>query len=156
MLIHRLPLPVGGTSAYAGAMGIGPRRSLWVLPLLGLVSLAPIGDFVIWSMWRQSLQRYADAAAEDGVKALLAGESVEERALTEIPASLDLAAPPAIEHPPRLGAYAGRRDAVRVVLRTVRSPFFLGRILGSRTMTADATAAILRSADGRGTLARVE
>jgi hypothetical protein len=124
--------------------------------LLALVAFAPIADFAIWSMWRQSLQRYADAAAEDGVKALLAGDAVEERALTEIPDSLDLAAPPAIEHPPRLGAYAGRRDAVRIVLRTVRSPFFLGRLLGSRTMTAEATAAILRGADGRGTLARVE
>jgi len=124
--------------------------------LAALVLLPAAADFVQWSLWRQRLQLHADAAALDGARALRLGEPVVPRARSEIPPGLPLAAPPAIEHPPRGGAYAGRRDAVRVRLTAARAPFFTGRLFGPATMTAQGTAAVLAAPAGGTWVSRVE
>ena len=114
----------------------------------------PLADFTTWSLWRQALQRRADGAALEGVRALESGDP--EAAVRARLTGLALAEPPVVEHPPRNGAYAGRPDAVRVSLAAVRSPFFHSLLFGPSLMRASATAALITFRDGGAQAVRVE
>ena len=112
-------------------------------------------DFVQWSLWRQALQRRADAAALAGAIAVRFGNPPIPAVRGRLARQL-FADPPAIEHPPSDGPYAGRTDAVRVSLSTNRSPFFHSRLFGASPMRAKATAATVAYRDGSTIVLRVE
>ena len=135
----------------------GDKRKFLIWTLMAILILPPVVDFVTWSSWRQSLQRAADHAAMRGATALRDGEAPEPHALSLLPVRrLGLVAPPAIEHPPRAGNYAGRPEAVRVTLEAVRAPFFWRLLFGPVRMKAVSTAAVVPSSRSGTRPARVE
>jgi hypothetical protein len=93
----------------------------------------------------------------NGAQAIRQGEAPEPRVRSGIAVDrLRLVAPPAIEHPPRAGTYAGRPEAVRVSLVAMRAPFFWSKLFGPARMTAVSTAAIVPSGPSGTRPARVE
>lgn len=133
--------------------GKGKRIAAFVL--VAVLVIPVLGDWVMWTRWRQQLQGKADTAAMAGIRAIRRGHSPEAAARSELE-GFDLAAPPRIEAPPRSGAYAGKADAVRVSLEARRSPFFHSRLFGASRMHAQATAARVHYRGGGHSLLRVE
>ena len=135
----------------------GDNRRILTWTLVAVLVCPPVADFVIWSSWRQHLQRVADNSAMSAATALQNGKVPGPEVFSGRPIDrLGLVAPPAIEHPPRTGGYAGRGEAVRITLVSERAPFFWSRLFGPVRMTAVSTAALVPS-EPRGTRpARVE
>ena len=134
------------------------RRSIILWTIGAVLVLPPLADFALWSLWRQELQDSVDHAVEDAAKALRDGRPVVPAALATLrPDRLALARPPAIEHPPEGGRYRGDRNAVRIRVTAVRTPFFLSPLVGPSRMTAESTGAVLPTHRPGGTrAARVE
>lgn len=135
-------------------MRVAARRALWAAAALAAVPV--LADAVQWSMWRQQLQRSADALAIRAGLGLPAGEGVEGR-LARIASRNRLAALPVVEHPPASGPFAGDAGAVRVTLVADRAPFFSSRLFGPSRMRARATVAwVPTERPGHKRLERVE
>ena len=134
------------------------RRSLILWTIGAVLVLPPLADFALWSLWRQELQDSVDHAVEDAARALRDGRPVEPAALATLrPDRLALAGPPAIENPPRDGRFRGDRNAVRIRVTAIRTPFFLSPLVGPSRMTAESTGAVLPTHRPGGTrAARVE
>ena len=134
------------------------RHSLILWTIGAVLVLPPLADFALWSLWRQELQDSVDHAVEDAARALRDGRPVEPAALATLrPHRLALSGPPAIEHPPRGGRFRGDRNAIRIQVNAVRTPFFLAPLVGPSRMTAESTGAVLPTHRPGGTrAARVE
>lgn len=119
------------------------------LPLV--IGAAAIGvDTIQVSVARRQLQRAADSAALAGVRALVQEKDVAAAATYDLTLNDDvtLSATPTIENAPTVGPYAGRTEAVRVVLAAERSvpfiSFFTGDTIG---IQVEATAATIVSGE---------
>ena len=135
----------------------GDNRKILTWTLVTVLLCPPVADFVVWSSWRQQLQRVADNVAMSSATAIQYGMAPESIAFAGQPIKrLRLVAPPTIEHPPRAGSYAGRAEAVRVTLVTVRAPFFWSNLFGHVRMTAVSTVALIPNSPSGTRPARVE
>ena len=134
------------------------RRSIILWALAAVILLPLLADFALWSLWRQELQDSVDHAVEDAARALRDGRPVEAAALATLrPDRLALSAPPVIERPPRGGRFRGDRNAIRIRVTAIRTPFFLSPLVGPSQMTAQSTGAVIPTHRPGGTrAARVE
>lgn len=130
------------------------RSVVKALALAALLLAAPVIDFVEWSRWRQENQRRIDRAAINQAEHMQAGRGVDPSWLDRIrPGQYGFTGTSRLEHPPLDGAYAGRRDVVRVSARVAHRPLFTSVFTGPISVDVRATAGVRPT--GRGSEARV-
>lgn len=114
--------------------------------LIGAGGLAV--DTVQWTLTKRQMQRAADSSALAGAYALAQGKSADSSARADLTKSAETTytLTPVVENAPTTGAYAGRSEAVRVVLTSSRTlPFSSLFLTNPPVIKAEATAAIITS-----------
>jgi hypothetical protein len=117
----------------------------------GVLGVAGAGAFLVgiaigvdYSLKCQELQRGLDFGAKAGAQALAAGEDVEQavrRRLSKL-GYAEAAGAAVIQWPPRTGAYAGRREVVRVIHATAWHSALLPSLVHARIELRAASAAV--------------
>jgi Flp pilus assembly protein TadG len=130
------------------------------LPLvIGSAGLA--SDTIQWALLKRQLQRSADSAAEAGVYAEVAGNSVgscsdvagatySNPVAYDVKKNNDTKSTPTcvVSNPPSSGSYTADGQAVHVTLSVQRALSFSGMFMSSApTITASATATVIPSGD---------
>lgn len=118
---------------------------LTAIALPALVGAAGLGlDTIQWTLAQRQMQREADSAALSGAYARAQGADAAAAANASLTRDnlLTLTQTPVIERPPTVGPYAGKTEAVRVVLTTSSTlPFASAFLRRPTTVSVEATAA---------------
>jgi len=112
---------------------------------IAVLTLPVALDALQLRQWRADFQDFADRAASQELGMRFPST---QRTAYRTRALAQLADEPyptwsLVEYPPREGAYRGRKNAVRVRVAMVRSPFFSSYLGASFTIRAESTFAIL-------------
>ena len=120
------------------------RLALWSVAALALAPVA-VDLFLLSRSWRR-LQAHADAIAYSAMLAREQGRSAREGSDRVHEHLLRIGDPDSysIEYPPREGRFAGSPDAMRVIVRGVRSPPFSAMVGWRYKLRAEGTAALFR------------
>jgi hypothetical protein len=102
-------------------------------------------DAIQMTFIKRVMQRQADSAAIAGAFALSQGRAPAASVAIDLARNSNtvLTADPVVENAPSVGPYAGNSSAVRVALLTDKRFPFLGFVIGTSRISAEATAAVV-------------
>jgi Flp pilus assembly protein TadG len=160
-MVHRLPIRNGDKDvgmAYRldwisrilkNERGNVLAMSAATMPLM--IGAAAVGlDTIQLSLWKRQIQRMADSAALAGGRALVQSRDATAAARRDLLLNnqVPLLETAQVQHAPAVGAYAGDRTAVRLVLKVQRTlPFWQFFQNTSPLLTIEATAKIVKDGE---------